>query len=231
MDQAVQRHRIAQAWQTLSGGAVQRGARTSRSASWTAAWTIRIPGLRRSAAMRPRASRSIAADSRPVIVARVYSDVDGGIDNTATDGMDYFGHGTIVAGVAAAVFTDPGYPGIVSAVSGVAPGAWIGSYEVAEDTHAGRLRPWDRSRRRGQDWHACGGVLECGPFKLHCYELRLMCLNQTLWVHLAIVGCRRNARRLDDNELNFCERRSLSAARRSSHASRAPDNFASRPRA
>src|SRR4029077_9398384 len=60
---------------------------------------------------------------------RVYSD-PGSVDNTT--GVDMNGHGTGVAMIAAGMTNDPGFLG-VNPITGVAPGAWLGSYKVADD--------------------------------------------------------------------------------------------------
>lgn len=139
MDQAVNLHRISQAWQTLPGGQAGAGAGikigildcgvdnthpafSSFATPMPTGFPIFTGGL-----------ASASNVNNKVIVARIYSDVNGGIDNTTTDGNDYCQHGTTVAGVAAADLTNPNFSGI-SPLSGVAPGAWIGNYKVAEDT-------------------------------------------------------------------------------------------------
>jgi hypothetical protein len=139
MDQAVSLHRIDQAWQTLSGGQAGAGAGikigildcgVDNTHPAFASFATPLPtGF-------PIFTGGMATASNvnnKVIVTRVYSDVAGGIDNTQTDGNDYCQHGTTVAGVAAGVSTNPGFTGIAP-LSGVAPGAWIGNYKVAEDT-------------------------------------------------------------------------------------------------
>jgi hypothetical protein len=139
MDQAVNLHRINLAWQSLSGGQSGAGAGIKIGildcgvdnthpafASFATPLPMGFPIFTGGMATASNVNNK-------VIVARVYSDVASGIDNTQTDGNDYCQHGTTVAGVAAANSTNPGFAGIAP-LSGVAPGAWIGNYKVAEDT-------------------------------------------------------------------------------------------------
>lgn len=140
MDHAVNVHRITQAWQAFSGGQANAGAGikigildcgvdnthpafSNFPTPMPAGFPIFTGGL-----------ASAANVNNKVIVTRIYSDLAGGIDNTQTDGSDYCIHGTTVAGTAAGLLTNPGVPSIVAPLSGVAPGAWIGNYKVAEDT-------------------------------------------------------------------------------------------------
>jgi hypothetical protein len=139
MDQAVSAHRINQAWQTLSGGQAGAGAGI-KIGILDCGVDNTHPAFANFATPLPTGfpifTGGMATASNvnnKVIVTRIYSDVAGGVDNTQTDGNDYCQHGTTVAGVAAGVSTDPGFAGIAP-LSGVAPGAWIGNYKVAEDT-------------------------------------------------------------------------------------------------
>ena len=139
MDQAINTHRISQAWQTLSGGQAGAGAGI-KIGILDCGVDNTHPAFANFASPLPAGfpiftgGMATANDvNNKVIVTRVYSDVAGGVDNTQTDGNDYCQHGTTVAGVAAGVSTDPGFAGIAP-LSGVAPGAWIGNYKVAEDT-------------------------------------------------------------------------------------------------
>lgn len=139
MDQAVNLHRISQAWQALPGGQASAGAGIrigildcgvdnthSAFSNFGTAPPSGFPVFTGGLA-------SAANVNNKVIVTRIYSDVAGGIDNTTTDGNDYCQHGTTVAGVAAADSSNPNFAGIAP-LSGVAPAAWIGNYKVAEDT-------------------------------------------------------------------------------------------------
>ena len=138
MDHAVNLHRISQTWQALPGGQASAGAGikigildcgvdnthpafSSFATPMPTGFPIFTGGL-----------ASASNVNNKVIVTRIYSDVANGIDNTQTDGNDYCQHGTTVAGIAAADLTNPNFAGI-SPLSGVAPGAWIGNYKVAED--------------------------------------------------------------------------------------------------
>ena len=139
MDQAVNLHRINQAWQALPGGQSGAGAGIKIGildcgvdnthpafANFATALPTGFPIFTGGMATASNVNNK-------VIVTRIYSDVASGIDNTQTDGNDYCQHGTTVAGIAAANLIDPGFTGIAP-LSGVAPGAWIGNYKVAEDS-------------------------------------------------------------------------------------------------
>jgi minor extracellular serine protease Vpr len=140
MDQAVNLHRINQAWQALPGGQSGAGAGI-KIGILDCGVDNTHPAFANFATSLPTGfpifTGGMATASNvnnKVIVTRIYSDVAGGIDNTQTDGNDYCQHGTTVAGIAAANLTDPGFTGIAP-LSGVAPGAWIGNYKVAEDSY------------------------------------------------------------------------------------------------
>lgn len=143
MDQAVNLHRITQAWQALPGGQASAGAGI-KIGILDCGVDNTHPAFSNFATPLPSGfpifTGGLASASNvnnKVIVTRIYSDVASGIDNTKTDGNDYFGHGTIVAGIAAGLTTDPGFPTMVAPIGGVAPGAWIGNYKVAEDSDGG----------------------------------------------------------------------------------------------
>lgn len=139
MDQAVNLHRVSQAWQALPGGQTSAGAGI-KIGILDCGVDNAHPAFSNFATPPPSGFpiftgglASSANVNNKVIVTRVYSDVaNGGPDNTQTDGNDYCQHGTTVAGVAAADLTDPGFAGIAP-LSGIAPGAWIGNYKVADD--------------------------------------------------------------------------------------------------
>jgi subtilisin family serine protease len=158
MDQAVSLHRIDQAWQTLSGGQAGAGAGI-KIGILDCGVDNTHPAFANFATPLPTGfpifTGGMATASNvnnKVIVTRVYSDVAGGVDNTQTDGNDYCQHGTTVAGVAAGVSTNPGFTGIAP-LSGVAPGAWIGNYKVAEDTHGASDDVTGRIRGCGERRH------------------------------------------------------------------------------
>jgi minor extracellular serine protease Vpr len=139
MDQAVNTHRINLAWQALPGGQSGAGAGI-KIGILDCGVDNTHPAFANFATSLPTGfpifTGGMATASNvnnKVIVTRIYSDVASGIDNTQTDGNDYCQHGTTVAGIAAANLTDPGFTGIAP-LSGVAPGAWIGNYKVAEDS-------------------------------------------------------------------------------------------------
>jgi minor extracellular serine protease Vpr len=137
MDQAVNLHRITQAWQSLPGG--QNGAGAGIKIGILDCGVDNThPAFSSFATPLPSGfpifSGGLATASNvnnKVIVARLYSDVPN-VDNTASDGSDYCQHGTTVAGIAAANSTNPNFAGIAP-LSGVAPGAWIGNYKVVDD--------------------------------------------------------------------------------------------------
>jgi minor extracellular serine protease Vpr len=136
MDQAASVHRFTQAWQTLAGGAGSAGAGIKIGILDTGVDNTH-PAFQNFPTPVPNGFPIISGvattsnTNSKVIVARVYSDLPL-VDNTQSDGNDYFGHGTTVAGIAGGLSTNPGFPGI-GAISGVAPGAWIGNYKVGDD--------------------------------------------------------------------------------------------------
>jgi minor extracellular serine protease Vpr len=143
MDQAINVHRITQAWQSLPGGQASAGAGI-KIGILDCGVDNTHPAFSNFATPLPSGFPIFAGGlatagnvNNKVIVTRVYSDVAGGIDNTQTDGNDYCQHGTTIAGISAGLQTDPGVPTMVAPFSGVAPGAWIGNYKVAEDTVGG----------------------------------------------------------------------------------------------
>ncbi len=140
MDHVINVHRIAQAWNALPGGQAAAGAGikigildcgvdnthpafSNFATPLPSGFPIFAGGL-----------ASAANVNNKVIVARVYSDLASQIDNSQTDGNDYCQHGTTIAGISAGISSDPGVPNIVAPLGGVAPGAWIGNYKVAEDS-------------------------------------------------------------------------------------------------
>ena len=137
MDQAAVVHRFNQAYQMISGGASNAGAGV-KIGILDCGVDINNPAFQNFSATSPNGfpiTSGTAVSSNvnsKVIVARVYSDVNGGIDNTQSDGLDYCDHGTTVAGIAAGLSTSPSFNGI-GAIQGVAPGAWIGNYKVSDD--------------------------------------------------------------------------------------------------
>src|SRR5262249_3887886 len=127
MDQALTVHRVKQAWQTLSNGSLGAGG------------GIKIGILDTGIDVSHSAFQGFSKDmpsgfpitsgtatsnnvNKKVIVSRVYTDLEDGVDNSMSDGNDFFGHGTTVAGIAAGLPTDPQTRGI-GMISGIAPGA------------------------------------------------------------------------------------------------------------
>ena len=141
MDQALNVHRVTQAWQAISGGSANAGAGIKIGILDTGI-DVSHPAFQNFSTAMPNGfpliSGTATADNTnsKVIVARVYSDLASGIDNTGTDGNDYVQHGTTVAGIAAGLPQDLGFAGI-GTVSGVAPGAWLGNYKTQDDTGSG----------------------------------------------------------------------------------------------
>jgi len=137
MDQAVQVHRVPQAWQTLSGGSSSAGAGIKIGMLDTGIDNTH-PAFQNFSTPMPAGFPLISGEAtlsntnNKVIVARVYDDLPDGVDNTQSDGSDYFQHGTTTSGIAGGLPTTPGSFGI-GAVSGIAPGAWLGNYKVGDD--------------------------------------------------------------------------------------------------
>ena len=136
MDQAVAVHRVTQAWQTLAGGPASAGAGIMIAMLDTGIDNLH-PAFQNFSTPIPPGFPIISGEATPsntnnkVIVARVYDDLPY-VDNTQSDGSDYYQHGTTTSGIAAGVSTTPGFNG-VGAISGIAPGAWIGNYKVGDD--------------------------------------------------------------------------------------------------
>jgi minor extracellular serine protease Vpr len=135
LDHAVNVHRVPQAWQTLSGGSTQAGAGI-KIAIFDSGIDVSHPGFQGFTTAIPKgfplvsSSAETANTNNKVIVSRVYSDPAGGISNTT--GADLFGHGTGVAMIAAGLTNDPKTAG-VGPITGLAPGAWLGNYKIADD--------------------------------------------------------------------------------------------------
>jgi hypothetical protein len=134
LDHAVNVHRIPAAWQTLSNGQTGAGAGIKIGILDTGIDTTH-PAFQGFTTPVPAGfpimsgSADTTGPNNKVIVWRVYSD-PGNVDNTS--GVDMNGHGTGVAMIAAGMTNDPGFLG-VNPITGVAPGAWLGSYKVADD--------------------------------------------------------------------------------------------------
>jgi minor extracellular serine protease Vpr len=135
LDHAVNVHRVPQAWQTLSGGSAQAGAGI-KIGILDSGIDIVHPGFQGFTTAIPNgypvvsSGGEAANTNNKVIVSRVYSDPGAGISNTS--GVDLFGHGTGVAMIAAGLTNDPKSPG-VGPLTGIAPGAWLGNYKIAND--------------------------------------------------------------------------------------------------
>ena len=136
MDQAVQVHRVPQAWQTLAGGQSSAGAGMKIGMLDTGIDNTH-PAFQNFSTPIPAGFPLISGEAtlsntnNKVIVARVYDDLPY-VDNTQSDGSDYYQHGTTTASIAGGLSTSPGLFGI-GAVSGIAPGAWLGNYKVGDD--------------------------------------------------------------------------------------------------
>ena len=136
MDQAVQVHRVAQAWQTLPGGPSSAGAGIKIGMLDTGIDNTH-PAFQYFATPIPAGFPVISGEAttantnNKVIVARVYDDLPY-VDNSQSDASDYYQHGTTTAGIAAGLSVSPGTSG-VGAISGIAPGAWLGNYKVGDD--------------------------------------------------------------------------------------------------
>jgi minor extracellular serine protease Vpr len=136
MDRAIQVHRVPQAWRTLAGGPTSAGAGLKIGMLDTGIDNTH-PAFQNFSTPIPAGFPLISGEAtmsntnNKVIVARVYDDLPY-VDNTQSDGSDYYQHGTTTAGIAAGLSTSPGPSGI-GAISGIAPGAWLGNYKVGDD--------------------------------------------------------------------------------------------------
>jgi len=134
LDHAVNVHRIPAAWQMLNNGQSGAGAGIKIGILDTGIDTAH-PAFQGFGTSAPAGfpimsgSADTTGPNNKVIAWRVYSD-PGNVDNTS--GVDMNGHGTGVAMIAAGITNDPGFPGI-NPITGVASGAWLGSYKVADD--------------------------------------------------------------------------------------------------
>ncbi len=137
MDQAAVVHRFNQAYQMISGGASNAGAGV-KIGILDCGVDVNHPAFQNFQTPMPSGfpitsgTATASNVNNKVIVARVYSDPENGVDNSFSDGLDYCDHGTTVAGIAAGLPTSPVFNGI-GTIQGVAPGAWIGNYKVADD--------------------------------------------------------------------------------------------------
>jgi minor extracellular serine protease Vpr len=138
LDHAVNVHRISQVWQTLAGGPSSSGAGIKIGVLDTGI-DIAHPAFQGFTTAVPSGfpvttnNTEIANTNNKIIVARFYSDSAGQIMNTSS--LDLNGHGTSIAMNSAGLSNDPQIPGI-SALVGVASGAWLGNYKVADDDGA-----------------------------------------------------------------------------------------------
>ena len=134
LDHAVNVHRIPAAWQSLNNGQSSAGAGIKIGILDTGIDSAH-PAFQGFSTPVPSGfplmsgSSDTTGPNNKVIVWRVYSD-PGNVDNTT--GADLLGHGTGVAMIAAGLTNDPGFPGI-NPITGVASGAWLGSYKIADD--------------------------------------------------------------------------------------------------
>ncbi|HWZ31004.1 MAG TPA: S8 family serine peptidase [Bryobacteraceae bacterium] len=146
LDHAVNVHRISQAWQGLANGTGGAGAGT-KIAIFDTGIDLTHPGFKGFATAMPMGfpigtnSAELVNTNNKVIVSRFYSDAGSGITNTtavpctAVDATSDCGHGTGTAMIAAGVSNDPQVSGVTPLI-GVASGAWLGNYKLADDTGA-----------------------------------------------------------------------------------------------
>ncbi len=136
MDHALLVHKVTQAWDML-GGSANAGAGIKIGILDTGI-DASHPAFQNFPTAPPAGFPIISGTAtnanvnNKIIVARVYSDLNSGVDNTLSDGNDFFQHGTTVAGIAAGLPSDPKVTGIGSVV-GIAPGAWLGNYKIGDD--------------------------------------------------------------------------------------------------
>jgi minor extracellular serine protease Vpr len=128
LDHAVNVHKIRDVWQSVAGGQAGAGAGIKIGIIDSGIDTKHLAFQGFSTGIPagfPITSSDREKDNtnNKVIVMRDY---------TGLGGLDTFGHGTGVAMAAAGLMTDARVQGF-SAFSGVAPGAWLGSYRTIDD--------------------------------------------------------------------------------------------------
>jgi minor extracellular serine protease Vpr len=143
LDHAVNVHQITQAWQTISGGQAGAGAGI-KIAILDTGIDVTHPAFQGFSTSVPSGyplvtnAAELANTDNKIIVSRFYTDdADGVSITTGTPCTSAFaseecGHATAVAMVAAGLPNGTGQAGI-SPLVGVAPGAWLGNYKVADD--------------------------------------------------------------------------------------------------
>ena len=125
LDRAINVHKVREAWQTIAGGQAGAGAGIKIGIIDSGIDTAH-PGFQGFTAAMPSgfpkaSSETIKAQTNnKVIVVRDY---------TGEAGTDLAGHGTGVAMTAAGMIYDGKVAGL-GPLSGIAPGAWLGSYRV-----------------------------------------------------------------------------------------------------
>ncbi len=146
LDHAVNVHQITQAWQAISGGQAGSGAGI-KIAILDTGIDVTHPGFQGFTTAIPSGypmttnAAEVANTNNKIIVSRFYTDdADGisvttGTPCTASFATEECGHATAVAMVAAGMPNNPGITGIGTLV-GVASGAWLGNYKIADDTGA-----------------------------------------------------------------------------------------------
>jgi minor extracellular serine protease Vpr len=159
LDHAVNVHRVPQAWSSLSGGQASAGANIAIAILDTGIDAAH-PGFQGFSTATP-SGFPIACDygttlttctSSGAELANTNAKVIVSRDYTGTGGVDVDGHGTGVAMIAAGLTNIATYdyylpdgmtivPIYINAITGVAPGAWLGNYKVC-DSQSGCLSSW-----------------------------------------------------------------------------------------
>ncbi len=146
LDHAVNVHQVTQAWQAISGGQAGAGAGI-KIAILDTGIDVTHPAFQGFTTPVPSGypmvtnAAELAHTNNKVIVSRFYTDdADGisittGTPCTTAIATEDCGHATSVAMVAAGLPNSTGQTGI-GTLAGVASGAWLGNYKVADDTGA-----------------------------------------------------------------------------------------------
>ncbi len=146
LDHAVNVHQVTQAWQAISGGQAGAGAGI-KIAILDTGIDVNHPAFQGFTTAVPSGypmttnAAEVANTNNKIIVSRFYTDDADGISITSgtpclsPNATEDCGHATSVAMVAAGLSNSTGQQGIGPLV-GVASGAWLGNYKVADDTGA-----------------------------------------------------------------------------------------------
>jgi minor extracellular serine protease Vpr len=148
LDHAVNVHRVPQTWNLLTGGQASAGANVNIAILDTGIDSSH-PGFQGFSTTAPSGYPMV---SSPAEVANTNAKIIVSRDYTGAGGLDVDGHGTGVAMIAAGLTNTATYdyylpdgmtlvPVYIDAITGVAPGAWLGNYKVC-DAQSGCLSSW-----------------------------------------------------------------------------------------